>query len=539
MNESFAFDELTRQITRWERRRFWSDASLWLPRGLLAGLIAAAAVAVLVRLRPVLLNRELAFVTLGLAALGLILSLAALLLRRRTLADQARYFDRRFRLQERTSTAVEIQAGRLATTPALTGQQLADAAWAGARVDVERELSIHPRRSDLVMIVITIALLFLAVLLPNSQAAILDEQQAVAESIADQVTALQAIEQQIQDDPLLSDLDRQELLQPVQGALRELNSDTLSRAEAVAVLSQAEADLRELSAANDQEASDRILQAAGRPLTNSPATQTLGQALVSGDLLQANSAANQLADNLAQITAAEAEAAAQDLSAAAAAIQAADPAMSAELAAAAQALQSGDLEAARQALRGAAVTMQQRALEQAAATQAQAAAGQLQSAREQVASAGVAGGSATSAEGLSTADGSDSDQAGAGQSQDGQGQQADSGSGQSSFSEDGQGAGGPGPGGGHAESVFVPEYVDLSAESGVEIELPAECIANPENCGALISERPTEFTDEHSLVPYDQVFGDYRQAAYEALEGDYVPLGLKGFVRDYFSSLEP
>ena len=83
------------------------------------------------------------------------------------------------------------------------------------------------------------------------------------------------------------------------------------------------------------------------------------------------------------------------------------------------------------------------------------------------------------------------------------------------------------------------EYADLSAEPGVEIELPAECLANPENCGALVSESPTEFSDEQSLVPYDQVFGDYRNAAYEALQGDYIPLGMKIFVRDYFSSLEP
>jgi hypothetical protein len=55
----------------------------------------------------------------------------------------------------------------------------------------------------------------------------------------------------------------------------------------------------------------------------------------------------------------------------------------------------------------------------------------------------------------------------------------------------------------------------------------------------LINERPTDFTDERGLVPYSEVFGDYRDAAYEALEGDYVPLGMKRLVRDYFSSLEP
>ena len=87
--------------------------------------------------------------------------------------------------------------------------------------------------------------------------------------------------------------------------------------------------------------------------------------------------------------------------------------------------------------------------------------------------------------------------------------------------------------------MYVPTFVDLSDESGVEIQLPAECLANPETCGALLSERTTELGEEQSIVPYDQVFGDYRNAAYEALAEDYIPLGLKGFIRDYFASLEP
>ncbi len=533
MNETILFDELMRQIVRWERRRLWSDALLWLPRGLLAGLVAAAAVAALARFRPVFHNREVVLVTLGLASLGLILSLAALLLRRRSVAQQARYFDRRFGLQERTITAVEIQTGQLPTTPALAEQQLADAARSGTRVDAKRELSLHPRWSDLVMILITVTLLLLAILLPNSQFVILDEQQALAESIAAQVTALQAIEQRIQDDSLLTAADRQELLQPVQGALSELSSGQLSREEAVAVLSEAEADLRELSEANSSEAIDSALQAAGQPLANNPTTQALGQALSGGDLARTGSAANQLADRLAQLSTAEALAVARDLAASAAALQEVDPTASTELAAAAQALQSGDVEAAQQALREAAAIMQQRSLEQAAAALAQEGAEQLQVAREQVASAGV------SSQRPSTVEGSESGEQSPGQGQSAQGQQSGAGQGQGSLSEDGQGAGGPGPGGGHAESVFVPDYIDLSAENGIEIELPAECVANPENCGALINERPSDFTGERSLVPYDQVFGDYREAAYEALEGDYVPLGLKGFVRDYFSSLEP
>ena len=110
---------------------------------------------------------------------------------------------------------------------------------------------------------------------------------------------------------------------------------------------------------------------------------------------------------------------------------------------------------------------------------------------------------------------------------------------QGSQSEQGEGAGGPGPGGGHAETVFVPEYLDLADEEGIDVELPAECAGDPARCGLLVSQTARTSGDERSLIPYDQVFGNYRDAAYQALEREHIPLGLKGYVRDYFSSLEP
>jgi hypothetical protein len=42
-----------------------------------------------------------------------------------------------------------------------------------------------------------------------------------------------------------------------------------------------------------------------------------------------------------------------------------------------------------------------------------------------------------------------------------------------------------------------------------------------------------------SLVPYSQVYSQYLNSANRALESDYIPLGLRDVVRDYFTSLEP
>jgi len=40
-------------------------------------------------------------------------------------------------------------------------------------------------------------------------------------------------------------------------------------------------------------------------------------------------------------------------------------------------------------------------------------------------------------------------------------------------------------------------------------------------------------------IPYDQVYSDYSEDAQQALENDYIPLGLEDVVRDYFTSIEP
>ncbi len=535
MNDPSLFDELTSILASWQRRRLLSDAMVWLPRGLLAGLVAAAALAALARFRPILHNSEVALISLGLALLGLIVSLMTLLLRRHPLLEQARFFDRRFGLQERTSAAVEIRTGRLTTTSPMAIDQLTDAVQAVNQVDLRQKLPLRPIWRDVVMILLAGFLLLLAVTLPNAQSALLEERQAVTESIAEQIVALQALQRRIQDDPELSAADRRELLGPVESALEGLESEELSREEAVAALSESEAELRELFEASNSSAIGRALQAAGQSLMDNPLTQEFGDALTEGDLATGGSEISQLADQLGQLSTAEASELAQQLAQMASGLQEVDPDLAGELSEAAEALQGGDIESAQGALREAAATMQQRALEQAASVQSQAAADSLQSAREQVASAGSAG--------EPMAGDGQAGQEGSGLSQGGQDEGSNGGQGAlqggETFSQEGQEAGGPGPGGGHAESVFVPDYAELGAEAGAEIELPAECVANPEACGALISETPTDFTDEQSLVPYDQVFGDYRNAAFEALEGDYIPLGLKGFIRDYFSTLEP
>ena len=40
-------------------------------------------------------------------------------------------------------------------------------------------------------------------------------------------------------------------------------------------------------------------------------------------------------------------------------------------------------------------------------------------------------------------------------------------------------------------------------------------------------------------MPYSQVYSDFYQYALTTLDRSYVPLSVKDYVRDYFSSLDP
>ena len=46
-------------------------------------------------------------------------------------------------------------------------------------------------------------------------------------------------------------------------------------------------------------------------------------------------------------------------------------------------------------------------------------------------------------------------------------------------------------------------------------------------------------TDNGVLTPYQQVFTDFERYAQTSLDRGYVPLSVKDYVRDYFSSLNP
>lgn len=540
------FDVLETQLNRWNGRRRLRDALLWVPRGMLTGLLITAVLATLSRLRPFMSNEELLWWGLGLMGVGLLGALLVVIFQRRNLNQKASFADRQFGLYDRATTAVEIHQNSLTVPPRLAQQQLDDTVTAVHNVNTRRQLPLQIEQRDWIVILIGLLLLFGAWYLDNPQSAILQQQRTVNATIEEQVEELEALQEEILENPNLTEEQQEELTQPLEAAIQELEQGNLSQEEAVATLSEAEADLRELSAQNDQSSLQEALQSAGEPLAENSNSQSLGESLQNGNLSAAGSAASQLGDTLPSLSQGEQQELAQDLAETAAALEGTDPELAQQLNEAANALANGDVEAAQQALQEAGATLQQRAQENAASQQAQDAASTLNESRQDVAQAGQDGQQGETAEGQGQGQGEGQGQGqGEGQGQ-GQGQGQGEGQGQGSGSglagTEGTGQGGPGPGGGSPDTVFAPdptELNELTESEGVDVELPAECINNPASCGGLLSETDTEFTDEESVVPYDQVFGDYRDSANEALSDDYIPQGLKGYIREYFTSLEP
>lgn len=521
------FENLVQLLGRSEDRRQRVQLSLWLPRGLLAGLLTAAVLAVIARYRPVLFNRDVALLAGLLALAGLATSAIVVFIKRQTLVDQAYYADRHYQLYSRASTAVEIHSGALQTVSDLQHLQLVDAVQAMRVLDIEGQQPLRLNRRDLAVLVGTAALLIAAVLMPNPQETTLAEQRSLETELNDEIQKLEAVAEEIQNDPSLSDQQQDELLAPIQSAVEQLGDGDISRERAVATLSDTTAELRELLETYDNRALRDSLGGAGDALSGNPLTQPLGQALQDGQLSAATSSMNQLADSLSSLDGEQIEELASTLSDLATGLENLDPELAGQVSQAAQALQAEDVSGAQEALRQSAATLAQRAQEQAAAQRAASAAEQVEQSRQELAQ--VEGATSTTDEGRAD-DLPRSEQAAGG---------SNSLPGQGSLTKQGDNAGGPGPGGGHVDNVFVPEFLDMAGEEGIDIELPAECAGNPERCGQLVSQTATTPGDERSLIPYDRVFGNYRDAAYQALESEHIPLGLRGYVRDYFSSLEP
>lgn len=375
-------------LRRWGLRLRLAESLTWGPWGGVVGLGLGLILALAARLWPLMMVRRLAGVVGLLALAGVLVGLTVAWLWPRSSFRLARIFDRRFALAERLTTALEINAGRLCATEAMSGAQLADALNVAARVDPRAMLPLRASRRALLAFCALVAALTLSLWLPNPQEDALLQRAAVRDAIEEQIEDLEAAREQVAEAEGLTEAEREMLLQALEEAIAALDEGRATPEEAVAALSEAERSLAELQDPGAATAREGLERAAGE-MSDSELTQDIAEALAEGDYQKA-------AQSLAAYAGAQGEALtreeeielARELAQAAEALAESDPDLAEQLAQAAEAIERGDMAEAREAIGQAAQQMGEAGERVERQEAVESALTELQEGREQIAQAG-------------------------------------------------------------------------------------------------------------------------------------------------------
>jgi hypothetical protein len=531
-------DNLRIYLARFRRRLRLRNGWLLAQRTLWLALAVAAGVQLFGRLWPL---ERLGLWTLIPLAGWLVAVLGASLLKPLPPLRVARRVDAELDLKERLSTAVVFNLSTFQRSNLSTFQhsnlftlQRQDALAIARAVQPRRAFPLRwLRRPLLVAAVFAVAAVALA-LLPNPMDAVLEERAAIARAAEQEAQAIEKLRQEVEQAQELSPEEREALLRQLAELAEQLRANPGDREEALADLSRVEEALREKIDPN-VDARRAALEALSRQL----------QALTGQE--DAEEALEKLAEELAQMDTAEREALARSLAQMAAhAAQSGDPSLAQALAQMAQAAQTGDddADAASQAAQSAAEAMARAQGELADQEALQQVLGQLQASRQAVAGAGQ---SQMAAEGSGQGEGQGQGQGdGEGQGQ-GQGQGQPGGGGgtqadtlpparRSGRPGDPRGEGEPGAVGELDDQVYVPWERRPGSSDQVSITGPE---AGEGETQVRERQNPLPGAPGEALVPYHQVYYDYLDAAHRIMERSAIPSGLRDYVRDYFSQLEP
>jgi hypothetical protein len=503
-------------LRRWGLRLRMAESMIWGPWGAVAGLGVGLLLAVAARLWPLYAARTLAGLAGLLLLIGASVGLAVAWVRPRPWPRLALLFDRRFGLAQRMTTAVEIGTGQLQAVPALAATQLADAVVAAVHVDLRVALPLRAsRRAVLVFGVLSVALA-LSLWLPNLQEDVLLQRASVRAAVEEQADELKAMQEQVAQAEGLTEDERASLLRALDEAAmaldRQLDRRRPAPEEALAALSEVEQALAELQNPSAADVQDGMERAAQR-MADSELTHDIAEALANGDY---QAAARELAaysgTKGSVLTREEELELARELTEAAEALLEADPQLAKQLVQVAEDIERGDLVQARRAIRQAAQRIGEVGEQVRRRESIEEVFAQLQESREQIAQAGG------TRQGGAEGEAQEGDMGGGKQS--GSGQQTQPGHHEDAGTGDAY------------DRVYVPYRFN---EEGVGVELDREG-----DQGVPVDGVPLPVPQEGTAnVPYREVYADYAAQAGAALEGSHVPLGLKQYVRDYFSSLEP
>lgn len=565
------FDTLTE---RWIGRLRRRDLIRWLPRSLAAALMLCVILAMVTRVRFLFSSSQLMVVSAA-AVLGALLALILFVrTRQHHPVDAARDMDIEFRLQEKFSTALELMDGRIRSTEEIRARQIEDA-WETIRtIDPKEGLEIKVRWVEWAIVVWLLITLVILLLIPNQLDPLLSNPaRAAQEAAIDQAEeTLRDITEVVAADTTLDDAEQQDLLESLETNLNTLQEENIRPEEAFAAMSDVEAQLRDRSEelANRAQSQQSALDAAAERLENLPSRQEEA----SLEIPSLEQILTEAQENLDGLTESELQQAAQAFSEAGQQAAQSDQNLAESFENLAEALRQNDQQAAQDALDQAQQDLQQaqqnQQQQQEAAENLQQAADQAQQSAENIAQgeqqsqqqegqAPAPDGEEAQAQGQdgqqpsSQQSGGQPGQIQQGQNQSESQQQAlvEAGAQNQSGSGDNSAGGADSEGGfdeqvgqinqnnnpdGGGESQFEEIYAPrrIGGQSSEEIILEPDASDLPVTEGEF-SENPTG----ESIVSYDQVFNTYQDAVNRALESDYVPLGLRDVVRDYFTSLQP
>ncbi len=538
--------DLSLMLKNWLRWMRFQRSVSWAQHGLTLGLILALAIGSIQLIEARLLRGEFLTLVFALALTLPILCGITAYLWPIPLNKAARHFDRVFNLQERLSTALELNKDQR-TASRLLQQQFQDTLAAAQTVRPERDMPVRLKAFEGLLALIFVALVGLIWVRGDPWFQAAQQTRAVQQAVNLQEQKIEQIIQQIQSNPSLSEQQKQALTEPLQQAQQGLQANP-SLENSVSILTSTNEKLQALSDAQAPQLS-QALQQAGTQLAGQPGSplESMGQQLANGNPI---SAAAQLKNlDLSKLNAADAQQLANQLKNMAQTLGSTDPQLASDLNSAAQALSQGDTAAAQAAIQQAAKDLAQNGQQIILSQTAGQAAQQMQAGAGQIL---AAGGSPQNAPGTQGQAGTNQSGQANGAGQPGSSQNPSQGSGTSGSGKgEGQGSqtagneagsapipqnNGAGDGGqSNYEQIYAPSL--LGGGQGPTVQLPS---SGQGQDGTVTGQGPTSPSDSNqSLVPYTQVYSQYQQTNTQAIENGDVPFDFIQVIRSYFNSLTP
>ena len=519
-------NNLSHTLQQWIRWMRLQRTVIWAMRGLALALALSLLIGGAGLYQAKLLKQEfLALVILFTVLLPVLFGVTAYFWKIQTI-KAARYFDRAFHLEERVTTALELQTENHAIE--IIQKQLDDAVNASRGIKPSRDLPLYFKKVDGLFALVFALLIGVLWLRGETLFAAASQQRAVEQAIAEQQTQIEELIKEINANEALTDEQKQALAEPLQEALSGLQENPSVEGAVSTLVSTSE----KLQALSDQQAgqSMQALKEAGSSLASQEGTplESVGKDLANGNF--ANAASDLGNMDLSQMSAAELQQLAEQLEATASSLASTNPQMAQALKNAAEAIRNGDLTAAQQALANASTQLANASQQINASQTASQAAGQLQQGAGKVLAAGGAPGNQSAQANGQAGQTSAGSGPGSGSGSETQSGQAGSEAGSSPIPQNNS----AGDGGESAyEQIYAPSL--LGGTGGDTLGLPSSSGSD----GDVVGTSPTTATDGESLVPYSEVYAQYEQFNRQAVENGEVPAQFMDIIRNYFSSLQP